>query len=390
MRDTVPVVLLASTQHWRSPFQIGTHHIARQFARRGYRVGFLSAPLSPLHLLPGIGSDKRARFASMLRGGEVDSDNGVWHAVPFALLSSAPAPVLGSAWAVRNAWRTCVPSLRRLLRRGGFERPDAVLTDHFLHGIGLEQVDCALRVHRVADRSSAFPGASPAFGAFENAFLRRCDLVVTSSVDLHDGLREAGIDALLIENGVEIEHFRRPLAKPVEYAAVAGPIAVYVGATEPWVDLGLIVASASMNPSTSFFVIGPRPGTMAVAQPANLHWLGPRSRDVLPAYLQHAQVGLIPFHLSEHRALLRGVNPLKLYEYAAAGLPVVSTPIPGAGAAQSLAAIADTRDRFVACVSQALARPVRTDSALDAFDWSARLRPLFERIEALPAVRSPA
>ena len=390
MRDTAPVVLLASTQHWWSPFQIGTHHIARQFALRGYRVGFLSAPLSPLHLLPGVGSDKRARFASMLRGGEVDADSGVWHAVPFALLSSAPAPLLGSAWAVRNAWRTCVPPLRGLLRRGGFERPDAVLTDHFLHGIGLEQVDCSLRIHRVADRSSAFPGASPAFDVLENAFLRRCDLVVTSSADLHEGLRGAGIDALLIENGVEVEHFRCPMSKPAEYAAVTGPIAVYVGATEPWIDLELIVASASANPSASFFVIGPRPRTDATLQPANLHWLGPRSRDVLPAYLQHAQVGLIPFHLSEHRDLLRGVNPLKLYEYAAAGLTVVSTPIPGAGAAQSLAGIAESRERFVAMTSQALVWPVRTNTVLDAFDWSVRMRPLFERIDALPAKRGSA
>src|SRR5262249_2492326 len=46
----------------------------------------------------------------------------------------------------------------------------------------------------------------------------------------------------------------------------------------------------------------------------------------LPAYLVNSDVGLIPFDRDRKAALVDTINPLKLYEYAAAGLPVVATP----------------------------------------------------------------
>ena len=56
----------------------------------------------------------------------------------------------------------------------------------------------------------------------------------------------------------------------------------------------------------------------------NIYPIGTRLRDDLPAYLQYAQVGIIPFNLKKYPTLLNPVRPLKLLEYLSAGLPCIS------------------------------------------------------------------
>ena len=57
----------------------------------------------------------------------------------------------------------------------------------------------------------------------------------------------------------------------------------------------------------------------------NVHWLGPKKAKEVPAYLQHADVGLMLYD-RKRSDVYKGQNPLKLYEYAAAGLSILSTP----------------------------------------------------------------
>lgn len=55
----------------------------------------------------------------------------------------------------------------------------------------------------------------------------------------------------------------------------------------------------------------------------NVHFLGGRPYEMLPAYVQHADIGLIPFECNE---LTKCIYPLKVNEYLAAGKPVLATP----------------------------------------------------------------
>jgi len=84
----------------------------------------------------------------------------------------------------------------------------------------------------------------------------------------------------------------------------------------------------------------------------NVHVLGHRPYDDLPAYVQHFDVGVIPYALS---AWTVAVDPLKLLEYLAAGLPVVTTAIPEAAKFAEHVAVAHDADEFVAEVGRALA-----------------------------------
>ena len=75
-----------------------------------------------------------------------------------------------------------------------------------------------------------------------------------------------------------------------------------------------------------------------------MHFLGRKSYAELPAYCRQFDVGLIPFKLNE---LTRAVNPIKLREYLAAGLPVISTPLPEVAIYEQMVNLADTPEEFV-------------------------------------------
>ena len=93
-----------------------------------------------------------------------------------------------------------------------------------------------------------------------------------------------------------------------------------------WLDLKLIAAAAKAKPDWSFVFVGPIGDLGApVPRASNIHWLGRCRREEVPAFISGFDVGLIPFKES---SLTKTVNPLKAYEYLAAGIPVVSTRLP--------------------------------------------------------------
>jgi UDP-galactopyranose mutase len=62
----------------------------------------------------------------------------------------------------------------------------------------------------------------------------------------------------------------------------------------------------------------------ALPQAPNLHYIGQRSYEALPAYLAGWDVCLLPF---ARNAATRFISPTKTLEYMAAERPIVSTPI---------------------------------------------------------------
>ena len=383
---TAPTALFACTQHWNSCFQVGTHHIARCFADRGWRVGFISAPVNALHL-SGLGADAAERVDSWRSGGAIDAESGIWHYVPFAPVPWGAIPGFRGRKAVDAAWRLSRPLLAAALRRSGFDRPQLAYTDHFLQE-GLVRAASPERVlFRRADNSAGFPGAGADFAAREAEFARRADLTIctTESSALH--MARQGVESpLVVPNGMQLDRFFDDAPVPAEYLGDDRPIVVYVGAAEHRIDIELMVRGATELPQLRWVVIGPFEGAARERlRAAGAHVLGSRAHASLAGYLQHARVGSVPFSLTRHGALIREVSPLKVLEYAASGLPVVGTQ--GCQYPSDLPTpcrICGTADAFLQAV-KAFAegpRPERPHIAQFApHSWPARLGPLFAWLE---------
>lgn len=373
MGDRMKKILMACANSWTSVFQVGSHHLAREFAKMGYQVAYLSNPISPFHLL----GDVRERY-QIYRAGGIREDS-VWAYVPATLLPPHRAPLLRSEWVHRHWHQLTFPSVLRRVEKEGFREVDILYFDTAIQSFWLEHIQADKTVFRMADQNAGFKSSTRALLKREKELIRRVDLVVCTAKTLADSVGEEAVRVAHLPNGVPLDHFAKPRGKPRELEQIPGPIALYVGAIDYWFDHATVHALALALPQVSFVLIGPVKGKEIPPLP-NLHFLGPRSYAQIPQYLQCADVGLIPFDVQNYPDLIHHVNPLKLYEYMACGLPVVATRWRELENIDSPAFLCDSVEEFRENLLRALQTP-NPDlyrSYAQTLDWSTRATQLLE------------
>jgi glycosyltransferase involved in cell wall biosynthesis len=217
----------------------------------------------------------------------------------------------------------------------------------------------------------------------ENSLLRRADLVVTTSQSLWETKRAVRDDAVLVRHGVDYDHFaaawREPPAKPRDVEALAEPMFGFFGLIHHWIDCELIAQVAGLRPGYSFVLIGDRRVDVSRLESLpNVHLLGHRPYRELPAYCRAFTAGLLPF---ARNAMTRNINPIKMYEYLAAGLPVVSTPLPEARRHEGPIRIAESPEAFAAACDAVVAgdprgRAAEISETVRARSWSSTVEDL--------------
>lgn len=225
----------------------------------------------------------------------------------------------------------------------------------------------------------------------ELELVRSADLVLASSPYIAKSLRLKPTRSLLVRNAAEISHFRPSstrVARPQDLSALPGRIIGYYGALAEWLDLKLVEAVARAYPADSVVLIG-RVQNQGLARLAarypNLHLLGERPYDELPKYLRHFDVALIPFRLTP---LILATDPVKVYEYLAAGKPVVATRIPDLARFKSHLYIASSPQDFAAKVGRGLDESsarlaMARQKAVQGETWDARVDTLLARLTPL-------
>ena len=189
--------------------------------------------------------------------------------------------------------------------------------------------------------------------ANEQLLLERAEAVVVCSPDL---ARSRGRDRTveLIPNGVDVDLFRTPRSRPS--ILPDAPVALYVGTlhTDRF-DVPLVLELAAARPDLQIVLVGPNslPAdlTSQLRAVENIHLLGARPYEQIPALLQHADVVIIP-HLVN--TFTESLDPIKAYECLAVGRPTVSTPVAGFRGLDAPVVTAE-RDRFVDAVTDAVA-----------------------------------
>src|SRR5687768_12558901 len=202
--------------------------------------------------------------------------------------------------------------------------------------------DEALVVYHCYDEFSSFvskkqvPADTDNLVAREHELLKRADIVFTASEQLR--VRRAALNPNIhvVENGVNYALFSQAqeaqTAIPDDLLAIQRPIVGYVATQTLVTDIALLLGVFERHRDWSFVFIGiERPPAheadealrMLLRLP-NVHFIGRRTLQQMPAYLKGCDVCAIPWLLND--ITLSG-SPLKLYEYLAAGKPVISTPL---------------------------------------------------------------
>ncbi|MFM9941384.1 MAG: glycosyltransferase [Hyphomicrobiaceae bacterium] len=374
--------IVCSAQHWHAPVHLSAHHLAKFLARRGWKACFLSTPTSFLHKLRfPHDADVRQRFADWRQGGGWDANGGIFHYTPLAVVPPSRTPGLDLNWLFRNWPRLTWPAVVPFLAGEGFSQPDLMVVDSALMLPLWQALGRPRLVYRVTDRNRDYPNQPAGLRALEDELAAAADLVLYTGKTLGPYVASLGAkQQLYVGNGVDMAHFEATRAMPLEYARIPAPRAVYVGTIAEWFDVDLVAQAAHALPHVSFVVIGPGASRLtALAARTNVHVLGARPYAEIPAYLQHAAVGLIPFRREGQAAFVDNINPLKLYEYMAAGLPVVSTAFQQIADLGSPTTIACDPADFIAAVNARTA--VRSDGLSERafarrFDWTHQFEPL--------------
>lgn len=251
-------------------------------------------------------------------------------------------------------------------------------------------------VYYCVDEFSEFAGYDKAGIIRAEAELAgRADLTITTSQSLYDAKRGLCDETVLVTHGVDFEHFASESEQtvPADIAQLPRPIVGFWGMIQDWVDLDLIARVARARPEWSIVLIGESlVDTGVLAALPNVHLLGRRPYARLPAYAAGFDVGMIPFRVNE---LTRAVNPIKLREYLAAGLPVVSTPLPEVESYRDWVRIARSPGDFVAECQRAVtsSTPQAATARREAMrkeTWRAKVATISSHLEQVLCAKSPA
>jgi glycosyltransferase involved in cell wall biosynthesis len=228
----------------------------------------------------------------------------------------------------RLTLRATLPRFKDVLARAGFDRLDILWMSTGSPFLALlDEVPHDLSIYRMSDETTAFPDTPKSFAALEAEVCRRAGLVLTTARTLETRARELGARRVLyLPNACDPAPFEASAApEPSDLSGTPRPRALYVGALDHWFDAGLVAQVARLLPAWSFVLLGPARADLRILRDLpNVRVLGPRPYADLPAYMRAADAGIVPFELS---SLTHAIHPLKVYEYCAAGLPVVATPM---------------------------------------------------------------
>jgi glycosyltransferase involved in cell wall biosynthesis len=355
--------VLVSTLDWSFPYRQRPHHLAQALSDAGWPVIFVT---------PARGTD---RILTTRRIG------------PHLIAT----PHLDLALTAANR-----PALYLLSTDTRF---DAALITHAIERAGIVIYDY---IDALDDAVSNGP-VTPERRQLHQRLVsdaQHCVCLVTARQLQEEVTSQRATPPVLVTNGVDVTHFtairdraglRDDLGRIVDRGK---PVVGYFGALAGWLDYDLLRELAERRPDLDLVMIGPDYDGSAralAACPANLHVLPPLDYPQLPAHAAWFDVAMMPFGLN---AITEATSPLKMYEYFALGLPVISTPIREA-ATSTCVLTARTADDWSHAIDEAL--ELRKDagyrSALQreasANDWQEKAREIITALQRFDGTWRP-
>ncbi|MDQ4490351.1 glycosyltransferase [Sinomonas sp. ASV486] len=174
-------------------------------------------------------------------------------------------------------------------------------------------------------------GSAEAYARADASLARAADIVIAANPHVAGEHEAKGARPRTIPFGCDADHFAAAAdCAPARDVIRRRPLAVFMGHLGDRIDVTLL--ERLVHDGVGLLLVGPRHFRAdfarfdALLAHPSVQWVGEQAFDSLPGYLACADVGLVPYN---HSRFNIGSFPLKTLEYLAAGLPVVSTSLPG-------------------------------------------------------------
>ena len=292
-------------------------------------------------------------------------------------------PLHGSPLARRINRKILAWSMRRAMRKLQFRQPTTLTFVPSSADVAGELGERSV-IYYCVDEYSQFSGTdAKAILEMEQRLIEKSDFVVVSAGKLLESKRVHNPNTHLITHGVDIDHFRKACFAetivPDDIARIKGPVIGFFGLIADWVDLEVIRAVAVARPEWSFVMIGEvRTDISKLQALKNVHFLGRKPYESLPCYCKAFDVAILPFVWNE---LTLAANPLKMREYLAAGLPLISTPLPEVLRLRHVLHTARTADEYIGHIQRLFASgrigpSLAISREMDSESWDAKVEEL--------------
>jgi UDP-galactopyranose mutase len=214
-------------------------------------------------------------------------------------------------------------------------------------------------IYDCMDELSGFKFAPPTLLDNESKLFEKADLVFTGGQSLYEAKKDRHKSVHAFPSSIETAHFKQArniTDEPFDQKEIAHPRLGFCGVIDERFDINLLGEMAAMRPEWQFIMIGPvvKISDEDLPRGENIHYLGGKNYQELPAYMAGWDVALMPFAINEST---RFISPTKTPEYLAAGKPVVSTAIQDVVrpyGEKNLVYIASTAEEFIAACEKAL------------------------------------
>jgi len=224
-----------------------------------------------------------------------------------------------NGWLLKRSIKKALKSLdmnHELINFTSFNPGMGVATAHSFN----EQT---LMYHCYDEVKGAHPWLSKHGVKLEQIFMKMVDAVIVTSKGLYESKKDECKRCYIVKNAVKVDLFRKGFNADTDPAK---KVIGYVGSIDDRLDYDLLQHLFTQMPDAEFVFVGrivsERGGEAILRKYPNVQLAGAKSPEELPAYLKTFSAGIIPFIKDE---FTKGIYPMKINEYLAAGLPVVST-----------------------------------------------------------------
>ncbi len=379
---------------WDDSLRVSTNAIARQFLKDGWKCGWMLPPVSPLDLKPTSDARQKARLEVFKKGGLWHGEN-VFEFSPFTLFRTTGLWPMNKPWFTRNAFRFTIPSTTKVLEKNGFLPLDYLVIGNLAFASAAWTIPARRVIFHAQDFFSNFSSAQHEFKGIEAKLIEHSDLVLTVSElfrgQIQDRYNLPPEKIHVIEHAADLTIFQGDHPEPEDLAAIPHPRIAMLG-TLGTLDQELLIQLARRRSELNFVSVGPRHvGWEAAIDQAgltNVHFLGPRSYEQLAGYLVNCDVGLAIYRVADVGGRIAGGFYMKIFDYAAAGLPIVVTEMPGYDDVRDFMFSANTLDGFSEALDKALAYTPQQyaklkDFSINSGSWSARYRQICDLLDQL-------
>lgn len=229
------------------------------------------------------------------------------------------------------------------------------------------------------------------------SLLRRNYQLISGRADVIFTVSE-GLQALFpkekarwIPNGVDLSPFTKAQQVPADISMLPKPVVGYVGTVQERLDFELMEFVCKRHSDKSFVFIGPvwkgvkEQQVRLQTKCPNVHFLGRRPYASVPAYLQAMDVAIIPHRLD---AFISSTNPMKMYDYLAAGKPVVTTPGAGTELFETHMHVVNTSQEFAQAIDAAIKEQTpeqiaQRRKAVQPHGWEARVNAMVDAVQTM-------